>query len=476
VEEFDKMQRLEGPATPRIYGFCATKESAWLLVESAVTDLDHLDALQQWPGHTDVLRMFLTITEFFVSLDAQSYSMVDFAPKQFLVTKDWRVLLGDFDGVKSKAHLGLRLSSIWCKTDNDCRVLVAWVFKAHLQSNDYTCHAGACSGYLTDKHIVELLAVHVFSPIVQHFKLSTALVHECVAEVATRPSLRELHSNLKKQHFASQRLGAFGNYTFGYQADTSYWRRGLMILGELYATQPASAPFTIADWGSNFGWFSSFVAASFPSSNVFSMEGGLQPDASEGLGIKHHKAFLADRGIENNVVCGAYFNATTFQVFRAAKLRFDYQLLLSVIHWIDKWPQYEATRTSWEEHACLWLQTARTSFVEMVNPRGAVNDGADKDHPVWVWYDKRNDEQEVLEQTLASCGVQAVVKEVKFQATGFQHAANRALLVLKQEEQRRMFRVDLQEQASAVGASQELLTCAGVLGPIGCRQCAAQHP
>jgi len=111
----------------------------------------------------------------------------------------------------------------------------------------------------------------------------------------------------------------------------------------------------------------------------------------------------------------------------------------------------------------------------MVNPRGAVKAGIDKNHPVWLWYDNRTDEQLVLEQTLGSCGIDAVVKEVKFQAVGFQEGASRKLSVLDKEEPRRMFKVVLSMQPTSFSATKELLSCRGVLRPIGCSAlCSAQ--
>ena len=125
------------------------------------------------------------------------------------------------------------------------------------------------------------------------------------------------------------------------------------------------------------------------------MEGGLQPDASLGAGVKFHQAALQQRNISNNVVCASRFSEDTFRALRDLRVRFDIQIVMSVIHWVGFWRSSKSStlsRRQWEAHVCTWLSAARVSFVEMVNPRGAVRHGKHADHAVFTWYDGREDE------------------------------------------------------------------------------------
>ena len=274
------------------------------------------------------------------------------------------------------------------------------------------------------------------------------------------------------------KLSYMSTRTFGYSDAANYQRRARMILADLYSqySNLDSVPLTFADYGSNFGWFSCLLAKELPRSQVFSIEGGIQTDAIEGKGVNFHRAFLQEHSLENNIVCNARFGHETFNVFEASDIRFDVQLLMSVVHWVEKWPAYKGTRTSWEQHVCTWLSAARMSYVEMVNPRGQVREGRDKYHPVWTWYAKREDEKLILVETLQSCGLRAHVHEVLSSSTISHTSAGNAhirrLHVLQNEEERRMFRVKLLDtDPTPLTMMKKKLTCEAVLGAIGCAAC-----
>jgi len=281
--------------------------------------------------------------------------------------------------------------------------------------------------------------------------------------------------------WVESKLAYMSTRTFGYSDTTNYIRRARMILDDLHAHYPSldTVPLSFADYGSNFGWFSCLLAKELPHAVVFSIEGGIQPDAAEGKGVTFHRGFLEKHQLENNVVCNARFGRNTFDVFETSNLRFDVQLLMSVVHWVEKWPAYNGTRASWEHNVCAWLSVAHTSFVEMVNPRGKVQQGTDRNHPVWVWYDGREDEWLVLNETLRACGLQASVREVHSPGThmppvGATHS--RRLQVLINEEARKMFRIDLlHKDSTPVTLIKKKLTCDNVLGAIGCAVCGESH-
>ena len=278
------------------------------------------------------------------------------------------------------------------------------------------------------------------------------------------------------ERYVQDGLKKLEGVTFGYSDHANYMRRGTMLftqLFDLYGGQPKkTTELTIADWGSNFGWFSTLFAANFPEGRVFSMEGGLQPDASLAAGVKFHQAALQQRNISNNVVCASRFSEDTFRALRDLRVRFDIQIVMSVIHWVGFWRSSKSSnlsRKQWEAHVCTWLSAARVSFVEMVNPRGAVRHGKHADHAVFTWYDGREEENLILAETMSACGLRANVVEVKSpKATVIKGRR----LILDQEQLRRMFRVTIYDvQPSSVKHVSSQLSCARALGMLGCRAC-----
>lgn len=236
------------------------------------------------------------------------------------------------------------------------------------------------------------------------------------------------------------------------------------MLPEISPVGGKEVPFTVVDWGSNFGWFSVLLSEAFPSSLVWSVEGGLQADASLSAGVSFHEQYLLQNEIDNNRICAANFSGKTFHHLQEEDITFDYQLLFSVVHWVFKWQEYSPSRQSWERNVCTWLRAAKTTFVEMVNPRGPVSQGPDRNHPVFVWYDGRIEEGLILEETLLACALQGTVRRLE-RSVG---KIPRKLLVLKGEEERLMFRVDLQAHATPVERMRNLSGYGTLARCLGC--------
>lgn len=90
---------------------------------------------------------------------------------------------------------------------------------------------------------------------------------------------------------------------------------------------PTSRSFTVVDYGSNCGTFSLLIAYYFPLSTVISIE-----DDEMGLGTKTHQNKIEQYRLHNNTITRVKVNK---DYFSSCSNNYDFQLLLSFIHWLD---------------------------------------------------------------------------------------------------------------------------------------------
>lgn len=169
--------------------------------------------------------------------------------------------------------------------------------------------------------------------------------------------------------FVAEKFQLFGNDTFGYVKPGQYLFRGHMILRELYKLYGDAIQdkqLLIADWGSNYGWFSSMLAYSFPKSHVLSFEGDVMVARSKGSALPFHKQYLKTRDIKNNQICVTLFSRKTFRALKDLNIVFDVQLVLSVMHWNVMWPEHNGTVASYTENICTWVSASRVTLIEWV--------------------------------------------------------------------------------------------------------------
>jgi len=191
-----------------------------------------------------------------------------------------------------------------------------------------------------------------------------------VLVLATSPLSRsEPNKSGGTDKFVEEKFQNFGNDTFGYVKPGQYLFRGHMILGELHKIYKSSlqeSRLLIADWGSNYGWFSSMLAFSIPRSHVLSFEGDLMVARSKGSALPFHVEYLKSRKITNNQICVTLFSRKTFQALKALDVIFDVQLVLSVMHWNVMWPEHNGTVESYTENICTWVSASRLTLIEWV--------------------------------------------------------------------------------------------------------------
>ena len=284
------------------------------------------------------------------------------------------------------------------------------------------------------------------------FVLTVSLLGSCNTQ-SNSGKTREM------DNFVSGKFRSFGNETFGYVRPGQYIRRGHMILQELYNLYGASIEeksILVADWGSNFGWFSTFLAYSFPQSYVISFEGDPVSQKRHYTGIPFHMQYLRGRNIKNNQICRTFFSRKTFHALKKLGVTFDVQLVLSVMHWNVAWPEHNGTLESYIENICTWVAASRLTFIEAVPEQLCI--------PGKECYAREGLKVPDLRSTLSHCGLTYELKLVPRPKVNIPHD-----LVDKKREKRPFFMVHISNlrqtdfKASVVSLqqtqSQELLGC-----------------
>ena len=180
------------------------------------------------------------------------------------------------------------------------------------------------------------------------------------------------------------------NTSFGYQPERNIprWR---VISDEIVKDgHAAAARISLIDYGSNAGWFSLCFAATFPRGMVVSVDimSCRKPDilgnrgGMQAMAPRLHKLKGGQYGITNNILCDSKITGWSFGELRRSGTVFDYQLSLSVLHWLHMKGQ-RAFFTAFANH----VSVARTSFVEMPLPAEGV-----RQTDVRQWYAGMNND------------------------------------------------------------------------------------
>eukprot|EP01012_Entosiphon_sulcatum_P023477 TRINITY_DN28525_c0_g1_i1.p1 TRINITY_DN28525_c0_g1~~TRINITY_DN28525_c0_g1_i1.p1 ORF type:complete len:392 (+),score=74.10 TRINITY_DN28525_c0_g1_i1:25-1176(+) len=125
----------------------------------------------------------------------------------------------------------------------------------------------------------------------------------------------------------------------------------------------SGSPRAIADYGSNFGFFSVHIAKKFPGAAVFSV----QRDDKEFYGgaLQFHQKKLKALHVRNNVLCETNMDVPKLQDYFGTETLLDYQLILSIIHWFPL-----KDRSQMTEFLGKWLSKSKTTFLELPTENG----------------------------------------------------------------------------------------------------------
>jgi hypothetical protein len=127
--------------------------------------------------------------------------------------------------------------------------------------------------------------------------------------------------------------------------------------------------------GSNFGYFSLNIANAYPNGRIFSVEGSFgtgndggkdrkaSPEIRRTPGIQTHAAIRDRLNLSNDTICLGVADASTFKSIIAREILFDYQVSLSVFHWIvdASAPLQLPAGEILADH----LRIAKTTFIEL---------------------------------------------------------------------------------------------------------------
>eukprot|EP00667_Euglena_gracilis_P016977 EG_transcript_17833 len=237
--------------------------------------------------------------------------------------------------------------------------------------------------------------------------------------------------------------------SFGYQPRTNL-PRWTAICEELWMDlQTASRKRPVVfDYGSNQGFFSISVALTFPQSLVVSLDmhqtkerniqgghGGMDKKAG-----KSHYKMIEIYSVKNNVICDMKFGPETFRTLMQNDITLDYQLTLSVFHWLPI-----SSRAHFEEVLVSHLRNARTTFLELPSPtqKPCANYLSYK-----RWYDGRKNVSLIILQSCQRQGLNVRLKQI---TPGYK------------QEHRVVFRIDL------VDAVPTHFRCNRTCTLLGCR-------
>jgi hypothetical protein len=145
---------------------------------------------------------------------------------------------------------------------------------------------------------------------------------------------------------------------------------------EIKAEKKALQKKTIIEFGSNFGFLSLSMAAEFANGSVYSIEGSFgtgneggnhAKKASEitlSKGIQSHLAIRNKYNLNNNYILPGIADNNLFKRIIDAGIQFDYQLSLSVFHWIVDASKNGESKNA-REILANHLRLARTTFIEL---------------------------------------------------------------------------------------------------------------
>jgi hypothetical protein len=172
--------------------------------------------------------------------------------------------------------------------------------------------------------------------------------------------------------------------------------------------------------------------------NIQGGHGGMDKKAG-----RSHYGMLEKHLIANNVICDVKFGPDTFEALLQEHVVLDYQLTLSVFHWLPL-----STRAHFERVLATHLRNARTTFLELPSPtqKPCANYLSYK-----RWYDGRRNMSLIIRQAVQRTGPKIRIKQL---TPGYK------------SEHRIVFRVDNLDAPAPVS---QPVNCAPLMGILGCR-------
>eukprot|EP00668_Euglena_longa_P000756 GGOE01000913.1.p1 GENE.GGOE01000913.1~~GGOE01000913.1.p1 ORF type:complete len:893 (+),score=159.40 GGOE01000913.1:83-2761(+) len=136
---------------------------------------------------------------------------------------------------------------------------------------------------------------------------------------------------------------------------------------EILAKRMEGREALVADFGSNFGFFSVHAAARHCAGRVFSVQRGdaWETDNHYFGALPFHRQQLVRFNVSNNVLCNADMDLGSVQRFIESDVFLDYQLVMSIIHWFPLPTQQDVVSLLGR-----WLSKSRTTFLELPSEGG----------------------------------------------------------------------------------------------------------
>jgi glycosyltransferase involved in cell wall biosynthesis len=203
---------------------------------------------------------------------------------------------------------------------------------------------------------------------------------------------RDMHRRiLALPNYASSKPGM--NYGYNPERNEPRWRA---LNEQLQELQPVS----IVDYGSNYGYFSVEAAQTYPQAFVASIEsGGMNhtddPRYGQAGMLKHHQQEIQRRNLANNVIWQFAVDPGWFKYLDGGKARFDVQLCMSFLHWLDI-----PTRADFVSCLRTMVQTANTTLLEMPKPELRQHNGPQ----IMQWYDGERSPVQLIKTVLSGLG------------------------------------------------------------------------
>ena len=154
--------------------------------------------------------------------------------------------------------------------------------------------------------------------------------------------------------------------------------------------------FSLLDFGSNYGYFSTAFALNFPESLILSIENEsmsytTDPRFGKDGMLDFHKNKTIELGIKNNSIFLVTITPEFFKLFIKEKIIVDYHLMLSFIHWLPM-----QNREEFEEVLKDIILSARTTFLEVPQPTENQRNGK----IIMKWYDGRTNALTLINDTI----------------------------------------------------------------------------
>jgi len=282
-----------------------------------------------------------------------------------------------------------------------------------------------------------------------------------------RPHLREIVAHLQRLKAIQQvqdedrstTAPVLPFATFGYhlkrgehETDDRMATRWQMIGAEIARDGIANETTFAVDWGSNQGYFSVALAYAFPRMHVFSVDSndfyfGVK---SQDVHRQRNAEILQSSQLSRTMLCQGYLSVNAINSFSQP---LDYQLALSIFHWLP-------LRTKDEFHRTLgqFLAKARTTFLELPE---AGHEGSAHAKAYLHWYSPSEPMAEVIRSALETTDTLYTVRYIGNSTIA---ATRRASATTRQ-----LFRIDvLAETVNRTAGTLPIAVCSDLKHAINC--------